>query len=288
MEIFRIATNQAFIIPASFQDSVSTDTVTILIRRNSDNYYYNFTSAAFQADSTTGNMTFDFDINWVKSFTPTTNDEYTVVIHNSTLDKKESIRLISQGSVGEDITSTVTNLAICNQALRSIGADEITSLDDNVETARVLTDIFTPIRNEVLSAHPWNFAIKRDGLTASTTPDWGYDYSYSLPSDYLRIIRMEDDEEFKVEQDKLLTDEDEANVLYIAKITDSSKYTPWFVSALVSRLAAELAYSIVNNQQLARDKFEEYKEKLKLAKSIEGQEGTTEKEEDTSWLDERA
>jgi hypothetical protein len=174
-------------------------------------------------------------------------------------------------------------------ALRSIGGQRITSLTETGnEAARILNDIYALIRDEVLSAYPWNFAIKRDTLALSaTTPEYGYSYAYALPVDCLRVIQMEDDSEFKVEGDLLLTDESEAKIKYIAQITDASAYSPTFVSAFATRLASEIAYPLANSTALAGEKYQEYLDKLRLAKSTDSQEGTAEAEEDNSWLDER-
>lgn len=62
----------------------------------------------------------------------------------------------------------MTKLSICNKALRLLGVAKITqsNLDNNSnEQARILNDIYDSVLDEVLSSHPWNFAIKRATLT---------------------------------------------------------------------------------------------------------------------------
>lgn len=250
---------------------------------------------------------------------------------------------------------------IWNMALRQLGAAPLTATTDDVESARILDDIYDMIRDEVLTAHPWNFAVRRatltelggvistwtasgttnvwqaalttepavvkfDGTTgteqasvagcdteyywywasnvlyvystsdpdtAYTTifaqiPEFDYDYAFSCPTDYLRIIRTSlTSEEFKIENDRLFTDESSVKVLYIAQITDTTEFPAYFISALATRLAAEIAYPITNSTTLAEAKLKEYQIKLKQAKQIDGQEGTLEKQEDTSWIDSR-
>ena len=182
-----------------------------------------------------------------------------------------------------------TKVSICNLALRSVGAQRITALTDANEAARVLNDIYDLIRDEVLTAHPWNFASKRASLVAEDdAPEFDYDTAYALPTDCLRVIRMEEtDADFKIEAGLLLTDESTANILYIAKITDESKFSPFFVTTLAVRLASEIAYPLTNDQNLAVKKYEEYERKIKMAKSIDGQEGSVETIEDSSWIDDR-
>jgi len=185
--------------------------------------------------------------------------------------------------------SSATQTSICNLALRAVGAARITSINDSVESARVLNDVYTLIREEVLSAHPWNFALRRASLTQlDETPEFDYDYAYQLPTGCLRVIKMSvDNAEFKIEEDKLLTDETSAKILYITNVTSSADFSPAFVSAFAARLAAEIAYPLTNSQTLADSKYSEYLKKLKTAKSIDGQEGSKEPIEDISWIDDR-
>src|SRR5690606_7797987 len=105
-------------------------------------------------------------------------------------------------------------VSICNMALGELGINAITSLDQATADARLCNRFYEQTRDEVLRAHPWNFAIKRVNLSAiSTAPVFGWLYQYQLPSDYLRLIQLngwEEDEQadrWEIEADKLLTDE---------------------------------------------------------------------------------
>jgi len=54
-----------------------------------------------------------------------------------------------------------SSVGIANVALSKIGAQRIVAFNENTENARLLNAIYGTIRDEVLRAHPWNFAIKR-------------------------------------------------------------------------------------------------------------------------------
>lgn len=183
--------------------------------------------------------------------------------------------------------ATQTN--ICNIALRSLGATRITSIDQAIEEARILKDIYVDMLREVLSTHPWNFAKKRDTLTElADAPEFGYDHAYQLPGDCLRVVRMADDDSiFEIESDQLFTDESAAKIEYIAYIVDTTKYSPGFVTAFAARLAAEIASPITDSRTKAVDMLEVYKEKLALAKSADAQEGTVKVIDESSWIDDR-
>lgn len=183
----------------------------------------------------------------------------------------------------------MTKTGICNAALRLLGAARITAISDATEPARILTDVYDMIQDEVLAAHPWNFAIKRDSLTElGTAPEFKYAHAFQLPADCLRIIKMEDDEAiFERESDTLVTDETTAKIKYIARITDTTKYTPAFISMFAQRLAAEIAYPITNSAKTVETMYKLYIEKLKIAKGVDAQEGTGQKIEELSWEEAR-
>jgi len=183
-----------------------------------------------------------------------------------------------------------TQVNIVNIALRSIGVTRISSMSDDVEAQRVMTDLYNHIRDEMLVIHPWNFAICYSDTLAenATDPNFDYDYSYALPSDCLRVIELEDAaDEFKIVAGNLYTDTEDSKIKYIKQVTTTSSFSKAFVTAFAARLAAEACYSLTESKPLQEKKFEEYNVKLAQAKVADAQEGTLEKIEDSSWIDDR-
>jgi len=170
-----------------------------------------------------------------------------------------------------------TRVSISNLALTILGADRITSIEDNNENARRLAAIYDSCLDDVLRAHPWNFAIKRQLLARLTsTPVFGYDYEYQLPSDCIRVLEVNDGSNlisnYVIEGRKLLVDEDSVYIKFIERITDPNYYTPQFIMVLSSRLAAELAYAITNNKSNAELIMQLYLDRLQKAKETDTQE----------------
>jgi hypothetical protein len=62
-------------------------------------------------------------------------------------------------------------------------------------------------------------------------------------------------------------------LLYTGRILDVTVYDPMLVSALISRLAAELAYPITNGSKNGQVFMTMYKEKMDEASLVDGQEG---------------
>ena len=175
-----------------------------------------------------------------------------------------------------------TEVSICSNALRRLGDDPITSLTDDTERARLCNAFYTDARDACLRSHPWNFAITRASLARlSDAPAYGFNYQYSLPTNpyCLRVLEMEySDQIFKVENVAthgrvLLTDEGTANILYIARITDTTLFDPMFVDVLTAKLSLDLAYPVTNSMQVQQQMQKLYQTKHSEARSIDGQEG---------------
>lgn len=83
-----IKTSELFWIIQAIPDSQSGDSVSIEIRRLSDNYTWNFYPRAFEEGNNSGSMNFVNGITWKTSFTPPTKDTYIVTITHVGLDVK--------------------------------------------------------------------------------------------------------------------------------------------------------------------------------------------------------
>lgn len=182
-------------------------------------------------------------------------------------------------------------VAIANLALVGLGADTIMALDEDSKPARLINAIYELIRDEVLRAHPWNFAIRWSNLAQlNETPTNGYAYAYQLPTNplCLKVIRLyETSKDFRVENGKLYTDYSTATLKYIAQITDPTEFDSAFITAYAARLAAEIAYALTGSQSVQEAKWKEYALKLQEARSLDSQEGKPDKREVSSWLSAR-
>lgn len=180
-----------------------------------------------------------------------------------------------------------TFVSISNRALTFLGAQPITSLDDDTKEARACKRMYEQSRDQCLRGHPWNFAIKRVALPADTTaPAWDYTNAFSWPSDCLRIIEVDTLEEWVVEGRKIVSDAAAPlNIVYIAEVTDPTTFDALFTEAYAYRLAADIAYDITASQQVLNNMETLYQRKLAEARLVDAQEALPADED--SWLDSR-
>lgn len=169
-------------------------------------------------------------------------------------------------------------LDLCNRALIAVGESPIASLEATAKPAVLLRALWAPLRDELLRGHPWNFAMGRAALPAlSAAPAWDYAYAYQLPADCLRVWQVDLSDpaaRWKVEGTRIVTDETAPlNILYIRSTDEVGNYAADFASALVARIAADLAMPIAQSASLRATLVKEAQALLRTARSMDGQEG---------------
>jgi hypothetical protein len=178
----------------------------------------------------------------------------------------------------------LSKVSIANMALTLLGADRIISLDDDSKNAREIKAVYDIARDEVLSLHTWNFALKRVKLAQlAEAPAHGYTYQYALPTDYLRKVTVYrgarendvlEEENFRIENKVLLTNESEVYLKYIFSNDDPTTYSPTFAKLFAMHLASLVAYSITNNGNLLSTLTNLYNEQLRIAMAVDAQESS--------------
>ena len=179
---------------------------------------------------------------------------------------------------------------ICNIALSNLGERSINDRADENQRARACDNRFDDVRDLVLRSHIWNCALKREGPlpSSATAPSWGYDYAYPKPAEMLRLIAVKENEHaFKIEGDNIVTDSSTLNILYIERVTDTSKYDSLLVQAIALRLATEIGQDLTGKTELKENLMRKYREVLSEARSADAAEGTPQKIESDLWLQSR-
>ena len=178
---------------------------------------------------------------------------------------------------------------IFNLALNELGENRIIEIGEDSKAGRISDLIYNDTRDAVLREHPWNFAIKRVELALLlTTPAFEFANEHQLPSDFIRILKTDDDfVPHRIEGGKLLSDNDIVFIEYIARITDPTLFDTLFVETLSVRLAAKMAYNISDNNTLTQLLEQKYRDRLRQARAMDGQEGTPRTIEADQWLNTR-
>jgi len=162
-----------------------------------------------------------------------------------------------------------------------LGAARIISLSDDVKTARSLSAMWSMTLNAELRAHNWRFAIARASLPALVdAPNWGYNLQYQLPSDFLRMVQVDeyltnvnsgwyisnDTSPFSIESGKILTDiAAPLKIRYVRTIKDTTEFDSTFAELLAIKLAIRICEDITNSSTQRQMLWDEYKIAMKMA-----------------------
>ena len=156
---------------------------------------------------------------------------------------------------------------IANQALVRLGVKKIVTFTDNKKAADVMSTNYDNARDTLLKLYPFKFAKKRQILAPlSTTPKWGYEYEYELPSDYVRLLDVDGHyvdsdmsglpNDYRLEGHNILTNQTSSiNILYICNSSPEAFFDPDFVKVFYLQLALD-GFTSLAGRGTSRSKIE--------------------------------
>jgi hypothetical protein len=89
-----------------------------------------------------------------------------------------------------------TALRVYNGALRLLGERRLTSTSEARDARYHLDDAYTEVKALCLEQGLWNFAMRAVSMTSSATitPDFGFEYAFEKPSDWVRTYIVSENE----------------------------------------------------------------------------------------------
>lgn len=179
-------------------------------------------------------------------------------------------------------------IEICNMALGKAGiTDTITNIDTEQSVEALWCKVNYPIaRDSVLRDFPWRFATKTISLGALAEKRQDGKNVFLYPSDCLNILTVANGsiQNFEIEligvgdnmRKVIITSSSQAEIKYIARVTDPNLFDPLFIVALSWYIASDLALSVGGNKegrsQLAMQQYEHSKAKAQRASVAEARE----------------
>jgi hypothetical protein len=176
---------------------------------------------------------------------------------------------------------------IANLALVTLGDDEaLVELNSDTRAGRTILAVFEPLRDAVLRAHPWNFAMTRASLPALVAPPpFGFAFAYQLPADWMRFVDPDEYQPYSIESGLLLTDaEAPLNIRYIRRVTDTGLFDALFVQALATKIAAQVAQRLTGSAQIKANAEAAHMAAMAEAKKVDGQENPPEDYPEDDWV----
>jgi hypothetical protein len=159
-----------------------------------------------------------------------------------------------------------SQVQISNLALAHIGVSQfIAAPNEKSKEANICALFFEQVRDNLLESLEWNFASRRVKLAQTTSAITNWLYAYQVPTDCIaarrlvmpgmRMLPSESRIPFEIgsdgKQTVILTDQENAELIYTERVTDPNRFAPSFVTALSWYLAAEIAMPLAVSTQLA-------------------------------------
>lgn len=170
-----------------------------------------------------------------------------------------------------------TDLEICISALLLVGADEITSFDDASREAKLCKRLYENTKQKMLQTNNWGFSLamvelsKTTLATTSAEYDFGYLYEYQLPTDFLRLIKKNTPtNDYTIVGDKLMTSDDEVQVLYQYDVSES-EFPAYFTQAVIYEMTKLLASALLQDDTAIEIWSSLAARELVIAKNIDAQ-----------------
>lgn len=165
-----------------------------------------------------------------------------------------------------------TKFDICTTASYLVGGEDVPSFDEDTRESRLCSRLYDTTKRQLLQMHPWVFARKQIALAQNVTaPTFDYSYSYALPSDYLRMLKVETPQNaYTIVGQNVYSDQSSLKCLYLYEPTESN-LPDYFVRALEFSLAEVLAAALAQDESMVQLMNGLKKEAITSARNIDSQ-----------------
>ena len=180
-------------------------------------------------------------------------------------------------------TAANSGIDICSRALILIGAEPITSFEDDTTEGLVSSNMYEDIARSNLTSTRWRFSTNQAVLNRlSDAPTGRFDAAYQLPSGYLFVhaVTVNDFQiEYDIYGDKIYCDagpQDELIIDYTYR-AEEQDWPSYFSICVEYAMATVFATAIARDQGLANLMNQQYNVALAKARSIDSQQQSTRK-----------
>lgn len=178
---------------------------------------------------------------------------------------------------------------VVNKALILMGDPvQITSLSENTTIARTANAIYDSVRKAELRKHEWNFARKSVTVNADgVAPDaaTGYGYRYSLPSDFLRLVSTDENLDWQISENFILSDDSGSiKLTYIKDVTDTDLWDATFFEVMAVTMALKLTPVRLKSNTTKQITKQDYRDAIADARRANAFERKSQEPEEDTWV----
>lgn len=151
-----------------------------------------------------------------------------------------------------------SSIDMTSNALVLIGDDPINALSEDVAAENLYLSVY----ENVLSQHPWSFALKEQylsRLTAEPDRETGYRYAFQIPPDCIVMWAVMPVSDYRIVGKLLYANANKLLARYIYRV-DETQLPAYFVKVMEYKLASEFSMSVaedVNKMQVFNQMYVE-------------------------------
>ena len=166
----------------------------------------------------------------------------------------------------------MTRLEAANKALILLGVATISSLNQDIQAARVMNELFPSVERAVLLEYPWPFSQLATALNPipNALPPLGWRYAFNYPTEAIALHKVYardlDKVNYVVQRDIIYTNESGVYAEYTV-VTDFEQWPGLVAEAFTARLASDASSALVGSKQAASVLLQKYGILLSMARS---------------------
>lgn len=187
--------------------------------------------------------------------------------------------------------ATYSTLTVINYSLVLCGATTVSAITDDTPNARALNSVYDFARKNFHTDNKWTFSTTRSTLTTISTTGLPFlhddeSYVYTKPTDCLRIWELsEPNVIWREEGNYIYANAAGLGAKWAFDQTDLTKWPPYAIEAFSYKLAAEIAFQIMNSPTKAMELKKFYSDVCLVdAQSKNSQIGVPQQVNDDFWL----
>jgi hypothetical protein len=164
----------------------------------------------------------------------------------------------------------ISKVSIVNQAFQELGADPIASFDEGSTNSILAKAVFDNARRRLLTEHTWSFATTQLQLAREVgEPIFKFNFRYSLPSDMLYLLEVENGVDYDLLENSLFTNLETVKVSYVRDEEDVSKWSASFVEAMVAYLRYKFAFAKTASAAEEERSYDIFLQQMKKARNLD-------------------
>ncbi len=174
---------------------------------------------------------------------------------------------------------SLSALELCARALIKIGAAPIAAFTEPTAEAEVARNLYGPVCDALLTAHPWSFATAQASLPRLVAePVADFAFAFQLPPDFLRALSAGEGAGsrglvYRIVANRLHTDAEEVMLNYVFRPAEGG-FPPFFDYVLIARLAAEFCMPLTESTARTEVLGQMAEMEFRRAKLVDSQQNT--------------